>query len=216
MASGQVGYNIDLDCQYCPPPLGGGSPSDSFGGENDIQRGFWNKLPASGHGPIQLRDLAGNLTSVTATGEGSGVGGGDRFEANTDQDIAALQNDGHDVLEDATWVFDGLVRGRYLVVTYASHPSDKYNPTPVTVDGVTKYVTGPMPANKFIEGVSHSVHETWSDGRLAVLVQRGEFDNGFINGFQLVPIVPEPAGMVAVMIAFTALALNRRRRRRVG
>lgn len=213
-AWGQVGFNVDLNCQYCPPPLGGGSPSDSFGGENDIQRGFWNALPASGHGPIQLRDLKGSLTGVTATGNGSGVGGGVRFDANTDRDVAALQNDGHQVLSESIWIFDGLTPGKYTIVTYAAWPDDEQNATPVTVFGETKRVTGPMLANSFVEGVTHSRHQGWIDGRLVITVGRGDNHVGFINGFQLVPVVPEPTCMVALITGFAAFAHRCRRRRR--
>lgn len=212
------GFNIDLDDPGSPPPLGGGTPSDQFSGAQEAyQKGYWDG-PGALDTPVRLRGLDGNLTAVVMTMNGSGGGLGVRFEGNQGE-MAALLNDGTQVGTLTTWRFDGIQNGLFDVVTYAVFPDRFANRTAVSVTGAlgesTQYVTGPMPGNKLILGQTHVVHRIEvRGGSFTISVARGESHSGFVNGFQIVPVVPEPTAIASFGIGLLTLCAGRRKLRR--
>ena len=213
---GQNSFNIDLDCEFCPPEGGGGRPSSSFfaaAGPN--QAGFWNMIPASGMIDTALRDLSGNLTSVIMSGPSGGGGGGFNFDGNTG-DFALLENDGRQVEHDV-WTFSGLATGLYEIFTYSAWPNDFITRTAITVPGAeieTLIVTGPMPGdNRLIEGLTHSIHRIRHiSGDLVIQIDRGPEHRAFVNGFQIAAVVPEPATLLGISTGLLALLMRRRRK----
>ncbi|MFY9234941.1 MAG: PEP-CTERM sorting domain-containing protein [Fimbriimonadaceae bacterium] len=212
---GQNSFNIDLDCEFCPPEGGGGRPSSSFfAAAGPDQAGFWNLLDASGDPPTRLRNLAGELTDMIVSGPTSGVEGGNNFQGQPDNRF--LMNDFRQVASSSTWTFDGVPSGNYIVISYAVYPwhESSYNPTPVTVTGGgTKLVTGPMAVDQFIEGRTHVTHFIQvSNGSFSIRVDRGQFYSGAVNGFQIVSVVPEPSLVVGMTTGLLALSMRRRRK----
>lgn len=215
IALSQFSANIDINAPV-PPPLGGGVPSSDFGAAaGDSGRGFWNKINFSMSGPVTLRGLDGNLTSVVMSGPNGGGGGGYNFPGQDDN--RALMNDGRDIGTSDAWTFEGVPTGLYAVRTYAVIPSfeNSFNPTAVTVTGAgTKYVIGPILVDEFVEGQTHVTHSIRvGNGTFSIRVERGQFYSGFVNGFQITAIVPEPASLAAVVIGFLSLRLRKRKRR---
>ena len=208
----QIGWNIDLDDDFAPPEGGGGLPSSDFGAAAGEQgRGYWNYLDTTGDPPTQLRGLDGVLTPVVVTGPTSGGGGGNNFRGNTG-DFALLLNDGRLSPSGDTWTVSGLEPGKYKTYVYAVAPDDRVNPTVVTVAGIERIVTGPMPGNRFEVGVTHAEIEFDLIGNsFDIRVDRGQFRNAWINGFQVMAVVPEP-GTLAV-VSFALLFLRSRKRR---
>lgn len=206
-------FNIDLDLHSAPPELGGGAPSSSFGAASG-QSGFWNAVPATGEGPVVLRDLEGNLSGITFSGVEGGGGNAFNNPANTG-DFARMLNDGR-FFDSEAWTFSGLAAGDYILYAYAVHPSGMITNTTVTVVGSTvpvQTVAGPMPGNAFQLGITHSRHEIFvSDGTLTVQIDRG-IEKAYVNGFQLVA-VPEPGLLVCLSAGIAGLLARRRNSKR--
>ncbi len=210
-ARAQVGFNIDLDDPFAPPFAGGGVPSSGFGAAAG-QAGFWNGLVDSGVPPMQLRDLSGQLTNVVVTGPVGGSGGGWNFQGNTG-DYALLLNDGRDVSHD-TWAFTNVPNGFYDVYTYTVFPdaTHGYTSTVTVSNSITQnpqYVTGPMPGNRFILGVTHSIHEVYlTSGDFSITVDFNGSHGAVVNGFQIVP-VPEPGTILCLGAGMLMIAARR-------
>jgi hypothetical protein len=210
--------NIDLDVGFGDQGVGNGAPSSAFGGGAG-QSGFWNAVYAGGPTvPVQLRQLDGSLSSVQmiATG-GTGSYGGFNNTANTGG-VALLMNDfadlgGADLEID--YHFSGLVAGRYLIYTYAVHPAGNTVGVTVTVPGsvvAAQVVTGPMPGNTFLQGVTHSVHDlTIAGNSFEIDVKSSQWPLGKCNGFQIVA-VPEPSSLFACALGIGIVAIKRRKR----
>lgn len=142
MGFAQFFFNIDLDCEFCPPEGGGGKPPDSFAAAGAA--GVWNKIRAAAMDPTRLVDLTGDLTDVIMSGPGGGSEGGNNYQGQLANRL--LMNDGRLIASSDTWLFEEVPNGTYDVISYAVFPwhENSYNPTPVTVSGAgTKYVTGP-------------------------------------------------------------------------
>jgi hypothetical protein len=209
-------FNIDLEIGFGGPGVGEGVPNPTFGAVAN-QQGFWNAAPATGPNNFPLRNLSGAMTSATilATG-GVGGGGGWNNMSNTG-DFRLLLNDGGDVENGfAAYTISGLSVGIYDVVTYVVHPLGDVRFATVTVPGSTspnpQSVTGPMPGNQFILGITHSVHRVSSlNGTIAVQINcELQPRSAIVNGFQL-SLVPEPAALIG--LAFGVLALFARKRK---
>jgi hypothetical protein len=205
------GFNIDLNVA-APPNLGGGVPSPSFGAAAS-QPGVWNSNTAQGQVPFFLTNLDGSISTVLFTPPVGGSSGGFNNPSNTG-DFALLQNDGRDVWLDY-WTFSGLQTGWYRLYTYASQPSGIVTNAFVTVGNAsvpTQIVTGPMPGNQFILGITHCIHNVLVDnGTVTVSVQQGGTIPVFVNGFQLAS-VPEPATMGVLAMGILISAQRRKRR----
>lgn len=215
-ALSQLSFNIDIDDEFAPPEGGKGVPSSSFGAAlGDSGKGYWNKLKDTGEPPLKLRNLAGDLTNVTVTSTQGGIGGSNNFPGQDDN--RRLMNDGVFTTSLRFWTFDNVYPGVFSVTTYSVIPrfDNSYNPTPVTVgDGGTKYVNGPMLVDQFVEGQTHVTHLIHVDtGAFSIRVDRGQLFAGFVNGFQIREIVPEPTTALGLTAGFLSLALRGRRRR---
>jgi hypothetical protein len=205
-------FNIDINSEFSPPQAGGGPPSSVFGAAAS-QPGLWNAVPAAGMVPTQLRGLDGQLTSVVMSGPSGGVGGGNSFLANTG-DYALLLNDGRLVGSDI-WTLSGLSSGFYRIYSYVVWPSTLVTSSQVTVSGsITpnpQIVTGPMPGNQFIQGITHSIHEiSITSGSFAIQVDQGQQD-AFVSGFQIV-LVPEPSLVLGLTTGLLFLVRRRTRK----
>jgi hypothetical protein len=110
------------------------------------------------------------------------------------------------------YTLDGLLPGRYKIYTYAVEPQGDPWLTQVTVPGSTQgtvAVTGPMPGNQLIEGITHSVHDIDFAGGSLLIRAEDHWPASYVNGFQIVA-VPEPASL---SICGMGLAYVLRRRR---
>src|SRR5579871_827635 len=194
-------FNIDLDIGQGDAQGGNGAPSSDFGGAANSP-GFWCRVDAAGpSNPLSLQGLDGATTSVQmlATPSGGGTLGFDN-PANTGN-FALLLNDGGVINNERTYGFTGLRAGRYEVVTYAVCPDPLYDVATVTVPGAdnpVENVTGPMPGNQFILGITHAQqYITISNGTLQIEVS-GPWPNTFCDGMQIVEL-PEPATGLGVL-----------------
>jgi hypothetical protein len=210
-------FNIDLDVSGGPPEAGHGVPATSFGAAAS-QQGFWNAVGVTAAGPEQLRDLAGELTGVTVTVTGFGSGGGSNLPINTGN-YALLLNDYARISDRITYGFAGLAAGRYQIYCYAVDATGANRPVDVSVPGsITpnpQLVSGVMPGNSFVLGVTHSVHELQLAGNSFTLLARNHIQgppNGSVNGFQIVA-VPEPATVCFLGTACLTFVCRRRRNR---
>lgn len=214
-------FNVDLDIGIGDQQGGNGAPSSAFGAAAGSP-GYWNRIYAGGPSqPVNLHGLDGSVSQVQlqATG-GLGISEGYDNFANAG-DYALLLNDfatpgwsGQDFEID--YHLTGLQPGRYKIYTYAVDPRGMTLHTAVTIPGAddpTRYVTGPMPGNQLIEGVTHSVHDLTLAGDSFVIQVHGSppYEYNAVNGFQIVS-VPEPASLLAFGGA-AALLIRRKRQR---
>lgn len=206
-------FNIDADARGAPPELGGGVPDSSFAAVG--LAGTWNSWSAAGQAPMRLTGLDGSLSNVIFEGPHGGSGNG-FFNPNNTGSHAALLNDGRSFSEN-TWTFSGLMDGFYRLVTYAASPSNNITNTSVFVTGASienQFVTGPMPGNAFVLGDTHVIHEVdVTGGLLSVTITEGR-DPAYLNGFQLIHVVPEPTTAVAFVVACASLLIRRARSRK--
>ena len=208
-ASGQS-FNIDLDVFAGDPSNGNGAPSSAFPGAAG-QPGYWNRTnPGSISEP--LFDLVGGETNASiSVPVGAGSSGGSNFPINTG-DYALLLNDYARVPDLMVFRFTGIRPGAYRVFTYAVSAIGDTWPVDVTVEGAVSNpfrVTGPMPGNALILGITHSEHYVPNlTGDLVIRVA-SPWPRGNVNGFQIVA-VPEPASLT-ILSCLLAFAVKRRR-----
>ena len=207
-------FNVDLDAFGGPPEGGNGAPSASFGAAAN-QAGFWNRVYAARNDAVPLNDLLGQPTSVTMDPDG-GTGSGLSYNQplNTG-DYALLLNDVGNPEPQVTYTFSGLVAGSYRVVTYGANPNLRVERNQVLVPGAQspnpQVVTGPMPGNSFVLGITHSVHEiTITGNSLVIDVRSLDFPTASVNGFQLV-LVPEPFG-ASILILGLSWLVNKKKK----
>ncbi len=201
-------FNVDLD-----NVIGGwgsphGPPRNGFGGAAG-QAGFWEAINAADPGPVPLRDVRGNATSVVFRAWG-GVGSGGGWR-NPRLDFGIVNDDFWLLMGDAArigspfaphqimppppltiYTFDGLRPGLYEIYTYAVRPIPRHVPVAVTVpDAETEnpqLSTGPLPSDwQFRRGITHTVHRAVVAGRLEIRTT-GEFPYAYVNGFQIVKV----------------------------
>ncbi len=224
-------FNIDVD-HSGPPSLGFGLPSASFAAAAN-QPGAWVGVDVvSVNYAIPLRDITGALTGATVTRRINYVaisGGGYANFSNTG-DYALLLNDFTDVAQSipgGTLVheFRNLLPGQYRVYTYAATPWGSVMPTPVVVPGSLttnpQIVTGPMPGNALIEGITHTIHDVIvTNGSLDVSITQppsGGNDGMVVNGFQLTYVpVPEPTSALVLTLGGVSMFLLKKRSKARG
>lgn len=110
--------------------------------------------------------------------------------------------------------FSGLLPGQYDIYTYAVDPSGLTVDVQVTVAGAddpVKHVTGPMPGNnRFVQGITHTVHHLNLTGDSFTIQVAGPWPNAVVNGFQIVS-VPEPASLLLLAAGIPVLLRRRTR-----
>jgi hypothetical protein len=206
------GFNVDIDVPGIPQYAGGDPPSAAFGAASG-QTGYWNSVPTIHQGTLALRDLGGNATGVQETMTGASTDLAYAFAGNTG-DYAALLNDGVRIgASPLTYTLTGFAPGLYRVFTYSVKPNGEYGEADISVSSSTspnpQRVSGIMPGNQFQYGLTHSIHDLQVTDGSFVITATGPWPNGFISGFQIVP-VPEPCTVLALSTG--ALVLIRRRR----
>ncbi|MFI5384938.1 MAG: PEP-CTERM sorting domain-containing protein [Fimbriimonadales bacterium] len=210
-AAGQSIY-VDIDIGIGDPALGNGAPSSAFGGAAGIP-GFWNRVQADSDGPFALKDATGSPTGVVLTAHGGGGATGYRNTTNTG-DYALWLNDGERIGGSLIYTVTGLAPGSYRVFTAAVQPQGGVDDAFITVPGSSttnpQLVTGPMPGNQLIQGITHSVHDIDFSGGALVISAAGD-DNAYVNGFQI-EAAPEPATVSAFALALAGFAARRKRR----
>ena len=212
VASGQSIY-VDMDGGFGGGEVGTGAPSSAFGGAAGVP-GYWNQVQAGNGGPWNLRDTNGNLSGVVVTWSGSGGSFGYN-NPNISGDYKLLMADadpvGHPGLTDT---ITGLIPGGYRIFTYACKPQGQAVTSFITVPGSvqgTLAVTGPMPPNQFISGVTHSIHDAQLSGGPLVIQSAEEPSETYVNGFQILA-VPEPSLISSFALASAAYLAARRKR----
>lgn len=199
---------VDLDVIIGGPDVGAGAPGSAFGAAAGVP-GFWNRVPADSGGPFSPRDIFGNTTGVSMTWLGGGGGLGYN-NPNIAGDFKLLMADAEAVgAGGLRFTITGLLPGDYRILTYACKPQGEAWTTMITVPGSTSQnpqaVTGPMPVNQFILGVTHSVHDVSLSGG-PLLIQAAEHQNSYVNGFQILQVVPEPLSIFTFVIGLAAFA----------
>jgi hypothetical protein len=198
-----------------PIEIGGGVPTDGFGGALN-QVGRWNALSPLGT-LGSLYDLGGvqrNVSISKASSTQSLTGLAFANLSNTG-DLARLLNDIAVVDDDwRSWTFHGLTNGEYRVATYAVRPFPIFSEARVSVNGgPIAIATGPMPGNQLILGITHVVQTTIvTDGTLTIHVSRPPIGEvAAVNGFQI-SAVPEPGTLVFSSLAVIGWIGRRTRR----
>jgi hypothetical protein len=207
-------FNIDIDGGAGP---GAGPPSNSFSGAAS-QMGFWCDPLGGTTQPFNLAGLDGVQTGAQMQALG-GIGnyGGFNNSGNTG-DYALLLNDFADISGSAQYHFSGLTPGQYRIYTYAVEPVGLFEDVQVSVPGSVQgiqHVTGPMPGNQLVLGITHSVHEITISGTSFEVDVTGPFAHTRVNGFQIVA-VPEPGELATLGLAFAMLLVGRRRFRPIS
>ena len=213
LSSAQSIY-VDLDVGIGDEGIGNGAPSSSFGGAAGVP-GYWNRTPTGGGVTWSLLDTSGMPTPVTVRWTGSAGGLGFRNTSNTG-DYARLLNDAENVgAGGLTFTFTGFSSGAYRVITYAVKPQGELWATMITVPGSSSAnpqpVTGPMPGNQLIFGITHSIHEIQLSGGPLSVFAAENWPGSYVNGFQIVA-VPEPSTVFTCALGIAALVSMRRRR----
>ena len=212
LSSAQSIY-VDLDVGIGDEGIGNGAPSSAFGGAAGVP-GYWNRVPIGGGVVWPVLDTFGASTAVTLSWTGSGGGIGYRNLSNTG-DYALLLNDAERVgAGGLTITFTGLQPGAYRVITYAVKPQGELWTTLISVPGSTtpnpQSVTGPMPGNQLIHGLTHCIHDIQLTGGNLV-IQAAEHQNSYVNGFQIIA-VPEASTIFTCALGIATLVAIRRRR----
>ncbi len=202
---------VDMDGGFGGSEVGTGAPSSSFGAAAGIP-GYWNQVQEGNGGPLPLRDTTGGLTNVSMHWSGSGGSFGYN-NPNLTGDFRLLMADAEPVGHPGlTYTISGLSSGQYRIFTYACKPQGQALTSLITVPDSaqgTVAVTGPMPPNFFVEGVTHSVHDIFVTGD-TVQIRAAEIQNSYVNGFQIVA-VPEPIAIFSFVVGFGLLVGRRRR-----
>ena len=155
-----------------------------------------------------MLDLFGGATAVSVS-RSSGAGGDFGFpNVGATGDFALLMEDGQDLSLSTGFVsytFTGLQNGQYQVYTYAWAPdAPAADQTLVQVTGAVEgqqTVVGNPPANTFVLGQTHALHNiTTTNGTIVVRADGAPGSFGTINGIQLVltPPPPPPPGFIFI------------------
>lgn len=214
--AGAQSFNVDLDIFFGGPSAGSPAPSSSFPGAAG-QAGHWNQIYALG-GPAQIAGLSGEPLPITYTvPTGAGIGGGSGLQT-TSGDFRLLMNDYARIPDLTIFRFSGIQPGRYKVYTYAIDAGDQAFVADVSITDSLGTLTkqsgaGPMPANFFIEGVTHCWHDIVLDSPILEIVVRNHVagpPDASVNGFQVMA-VPEPSSCLVLSIGLLAPLLKRRK-----
>jgi hypothetical protein len=202
---------VDLDVGIGGPQLGGGAPSSAFGGAAGVP-GFWNAVEADSGSATGILDTGGHATTVSMTWTGGGGGFGLNNPINTG-DYNLLLNDAERNGSDMSFVISGLLPGPYRVFTFAVEPHGDLWTTNITIAGSvegTRSVTGPMPGNQLIEGVTHSIHNIELGGGPLTIEAVGAWPRSYVNGFQILA-VPEPTTISAFSFCLAGFLARRKK-----
>jgi hypothetical protein len=202
---------VDFDIGSGTPEIGSGAPSSSFAGAAGIP-GVWNRVFRDDNGPAPLFDTNGVLGGASMTWSGSAGNLGFNNPTNTG-DLALLLNDAKNVSDTLTMRISGLAPGRYRVFTYAVEPQGHSWTTNIAIPGSvqgTVAVTGPMPGNLLLEGVTHSIHDLQFNGGELMIAASGEWPRSYVNGFQILA-VPEPTTVPFLTSGLACLVFGRKR-----
>ncbi len=110
---------------------------------------------------------------------------------------------------------DHVANGLYDIYTYTVWPDSQigYTSAVRVSNSITQnpqFVTGPMPGNGFVLGVTHSIHEIQvTAGTFSVEVDFDGSHAAMVNGFQIVP-VPEPGVNIVLSSGLILVTLRRR------
>lgn len=209
-------FNIDLDVGFGPPEGGNGAPASTFGAASG-QEGYWNRRSASLGGTSSLSDLSGASTSATMRRTSAGAGGGSGWIGNTG-DHRLLMNDYTRITIPCTFTFSNVLPGRYTLYTYGCDPGDSVIPLEVRVPGsaieTKRSGQALMPGNRFVEGVTHTIHEVTLTGSTLQLILSDPLEGSpapSVNGFQLMYTpVPEPAAYLYLGVCLLGFLRFRR------
>lgn len=142
-----------------------------------------------------------------------GSGGALGFNnANISGDLKLLMADAEQVSDLLSYTFTGLRSGAYKVFTLALHPSGQFASTTIAVPGAIngpETVSGSLSGNSFRHLETHAMHDVIvSDGTLRIEA-RGAWPTSFVNGFQVIEVVPEPASIVTVSLGLLYVCTKR-------
>jgi hypothetical protein len=130
-------------------------PSPTFGAAA-AQPGSWNAWTPS-LGPMNLVDLSGATTTVTAT-RTAGFGYDSMFDnTGTLGDDGNLMDDWEDPSTNGTYVISGLTPGQYTVTTYAWASDNPAYVSGVSVNGGPTTNVGGAWSGTYQVGVTHAV-----------------------------------------------------------
>ena len=190
-------YSLDLGA-------GAGRPVDGYVGAGD-RAGVWQEIAAlTGGVPVPLDGITGAPSSATLTVAVTRTA----FTVDnpdTMRDDAALMDDGLNLGGTAgapeTFVFQGLLDGRYRVTSYAWAPDSANFLTEVTVVGADEppqEIGGAWPGT-FVEGITHAVHTVDVEDGTLTIETRVTLGFGTLNGVQLdrIELPPCAADFVA-------------------
>lgn len=181
-------------------------PSSNFGGPAGVL-GIWNSVSPFTWDPLPLVDIYGNQTNVQVVMSGSGGALGFNNGA-ISGDYKLLMADAEQVSDLLAYTFTGLRPGAYRIFTLALHPSGQFASTTINVlrsiNG-PETVTGSLSGNSFRHLETHAIHDVIvSDGTLTIEA-RGAWPTSFVNGFQVIEVVPEPASITTLSVALLVL-----------
>ena len=210
---------INLDFS-APTGAASPAPASSYGAAAG-QAGFWNNITAISASNLPLRDLAGNLTSVTLTM----TPGGFMFDASTfgPNGTSTATGSNEEFLMDDVWdappgqiTIGNLAAGNYALYVYGGSPDSATTQMNFIVNSDSQFVGGlwENPFNgpeDYKLGITHALFNVNHAGGSLVINVPDVPGFESVNGLQIAA-VPEPASIG--LIAATGLATLRRRRSR--
>src|SRR5690349_8720252 len=146
------GFNVDLNSFY-------GTPANTFGA-GASQPGVWNAISGV-QGTSPLLDLNGAATTATLTCVGTGSYDFSFNNAGTTGDDEKLMDDASDPTSiGATWTFNGIAPGNYVLYTYAWAPDSATYYSNVAVAGSPDpaQTVGGAWTGTYTQGLTHAVH----------------------------------------------------------
>jgi len=148
MRSEAQSFNVDINGAF-------GTPSNALGAAA-AQPGVWQTVSALAVGATPVSDITGTPTAATLTRAG-GFGNFSSNNAGTSGDDQALMDDFHDVGPAASWQFDGLAAGTYMVFTYAWASDNNTFRTGVSVNGGPVTTVGGAWPSGYVLGTTHAM-----------------------------------------------------------
>jgi len=183
------------------------------------QAGIWLIPTTNGNyiNFVGVFDINFDLTDVTMTSDRPVIS-----SANTtiggNRDLVGLVADGIEIggptfrsgpaIGPLTLTLDGIENGSYEIITYTAPYLDFIASVEVTINGDSQTAGGDFPSLFFVEGVTHTRHQTNITDNLLTMHYETVTGQGVINGFQIIPI-PAPASLI-LLPAWAAITQRRR------